>query len=450
MLKTVTNKLGLDKSIAFTSLSKILQGLGGVVSLLLIAKYFTGVEQGFYYTFASILAVQVFFELGLNGIIIQFVAHEAVHLKQINNKYTGNQSHLSRLAYLLRFCIKWYSILAIGLFVLLTCVGFIFFTSFYKSQEYVNWQWPWVLISITTTLYFIFTPIVCFIEGLGKIKQVAFIRLIQQLVNMIALWAALAAGAKLYAAGIAMSLAIIILVVLTYKQFSPILKSILKVAITDKVSYRREIFPYQWKIAVSWMSGYMIFNMFNPIVFAFAGPVAAGKMGMTLSLLNSIQSLTFSWISTKIPLMSGLVAKKEFDKLDNIFNKTLKIVIVLTITGVILLFSAMYVIDYFNIPINGKPLFDKILGYYPTLMMSAGVIISQYVGAIGIYLRSHKKEPLLYYSLTMATLCVASIFVGVKFFGVNGVATGYAIVNLVTMPMVYHIYRNCKTEWHLK
>ena len=66
----------MDKSIAYSSGARIVQGFTGVASVFFLTSFLTGVEQGFYYTFGSILALQVFFELGLTGIMTQYVAHE--------------------------------------------------------------------------------------------------------------------------------------------------------------------------------------------------------------------------------------------------------------------------------------------------------------------------------------------------------------------------------------
>ena len=40
--------------------------------------------------------------------------------------------------------------------------------------------------------------------------------------------------------------------------------------------------------------------------------------------LNSIQSLSLSWMNTKIPMMSKLIALREYVKLDTMFKQTLK------------------------------------------------------------------------------------------------------------------------------
>ncbi len=45
------------------------------------------------------------------------------------------------------------------------------------------------------------------------------------------------------------------------------------------ISWRREVWPFQWKIAVSWLCDYFIFQLFTPVLFAFRGPVEAGQDG---------------------------------------------------------------------------------------------------------------------------------------------------------------------------
>ena len=62
IFNTLLNKIGVDAAIFYLSLGRILQGAGGLITLLLISRFMTQEEQGFYYTFASVLGIQVFFE----------------------------------------------------------------------------------------------------------------------------------------------------------------------------------------------------------------------------------------------------------------------------------------------------------------------------------------------------------------------------------------------------
>ena len=126
----------MDKAIAYSSGARIVQGVAGVLTVFFVSTFLTGVEQGFYFTFGSIVALQIFFELGLTGIMTQYVAHEVSHLKLNDHKvYEGERRFISRLASLVHFCVKWYTVLAIIVFTFLMIVGFVFFNRYGEGQE---------------------------------------------------------------------------------------------------------------------------------------------------------------------------------------------------------------------------------------------------------------------------------------------------------------------------
>lgn len=190
LLFNVVNKLGIDKSIAYSSGARIIQGVTGVGSVFFISTFLTGIEQGFYYTFGSILALQVFFELGLTGIMQQYVAHEASHLKlDANYLYQGEFKYRSRLASLVRFCIKWYTILAFIAFIFLLLVGFVYFKKYGMVQvEPVSWKVPWFLICIATGVTIFQSPFTAILRGLGYVKDMSKISFLQQIIIPFCTW----------------------------------------------------------------------------------------------------------------------------------------------------------------------------------------------------------------------------------------------------------------------
>lgn len=322
LLYTVARQIGIDKAIAYSSLARIAQGVTGVGSVFFIATFLTNIEQGFYYAFASILALQVFFELGLTGIISQYFSHEVVHLKLNSNlRYEGDDLHLSRLASLLNLFVKWYFILSIVCFVLLTISGFAYFECFGTDQApEVEWRGPWMLICIGTAVKLFQSPFSAALQGLGYVKEISKIGFIQQIMLPLIMWLGLCAGLHLYVMGIGYILSVIMWFVFAYRNnLIKILKNLYEEIITERVSYWNEIFPFQWRIALSWISGYFIFQLFVPILFATEGAVVAGQMGLSLQALSAIQSLSLCWMNTKVPLLSGLIAESKFHKLDMVF-----------------------------------------------------------------------------------------------------------------------------------
>ena len=73
MLKRFKNIVS-DPEVNFTVLFRLSQALFGLSLVLLIPLYLDPIEQGLYFTFLSLTAAQVFFELGLNQVIIQSVS----------------------------------------------------------------------------------------------------------------------------------------------------------------------------------------------------------------------------------------------------------------------------------------------------------------------------------------------------------------------------------------
>jgi O-antigen/teichoic acid export membrane protein len=449
-IKSIALKFGVDKAIIYTSSYRIIQALGGIASLFFVARYLTGIEQGFYYTFGSIVAIQIFFELGLNGIITQYVAHETSYLKWENDiQLSGDIKYLSRLSSLLKFSIKWYLSFALILLLTLIIVGFIFFNKYDTTNGIVNWKGPWVLLSFGTSANLLIAPFIAFLEGLGKVKEMAKIRLIQYSIGIAITWLGLIFGAKLLVPGIGSLIGILILLILLLSgNYVKIIKNLWNIIIVEKVHYREEILPYQWKIALSWISGYFIFQLFNPVLFATEGAVVAGQMGMSLAALNGIFSLSMAWITTKVPLFSGLIAQKEYTRLDSIFNKTLKQSVLINFFAIAFLFSFIFLIRFFEIEIGGKPLGNRFLNYIPLSLMMIPVLLNQFSSSWATYLRCHKKEPFLVNSVVAGILCLLSTIILGKYYGVLGVTSGYCFIVIITFPWSYSIFKNKKMEWH--
>lgn len=446
IVKKTRNSFGIDGAIAYTIFSRIIQAIGGLLSIVFITKFLTLDEQGYYYTFASILAIQVFFELGLSGIITQYTAHEFAYLKWINKfELHGDNYYQSRLSSLLRFCVKWFAIIAVILFFVLLAAGFYFFSNYNKGAN-VEWQKPWVILCLTTSLNLFIDPLLAFFDGLGEVKDMAKVRFIQRTVNILLIFVLFALGFKLYSSAIASLLAISInYMQIFFTNRIKFLKFIWHAKGEYFIDYMKEIFPFQWRIALSWISGYFIFQLFNPILFATEGPKVAGQMGMTLAALNGVSSLSMAWINTKVPLFSNLIAKQDYNNLDITFNRIVKQTCLICAFFLIVFIAFVQMLKYNNFSIG-----NRFLPIFPLLLLSVATFFNQYVYSIATYLRCHKQEPFLMQSIVMGILIAISSFILGKHFGVNGITIGYTTLGLlIGLPWAVWIFINKKIEWHL-
>lgn len=445
--KKAIKSIGVDWAIFYTILSRIIQAGGGVLTIIFIAKYLNKEEQGYYFTFGSILAIQIFFELGLSSIITQFVAHEMAHLHWENGtQLIGADIPRSRLASLLHFCIKWFAVIAALLIVTLLIAGYFFFNKYSgNANSGGNWRTPWCILSFSTACALLSSPLFAFLEGLGKVKEVAKIRLLQQLIQLSILFGGLMWGLKLLASPIAALTSLMVAIsIVIFSSNGKILKVIWHQKAMWQINYKTEIFPYQWKIALSWISGYFIYQLFNPILFAIDGPVVAGQMGMTLAALNGVLGISLSWINTKVPLFSNLIAKRDFLNLDRIFNTTLKQSCLMCIFGLGIFISTIYILRYIGSPIGGR-----FLPLLPLILLCITTFVNQFIASIATYLRCHKQEPFLIQSIVLGVLTAISTFVFGNLFGVNGITIGYcSIMVFVSLTWSLHIFKRKKALWH--
>jgi len=442
----VNKLIGIDGAVFFTLLSKIVYASGGLISVIFISKYLNIVEQGYYYTFGSILSIQIFFELGLSGIITQFVAHEVALLEWnglVNLK--GSPEALSRLSSLLRLCVKWFSFLAVILFITLIFTGLFFFKKFGGKENDVDWVKPWMIISFSTSCSFIFSPILAFLEGLGKVKNVAILRFVQQSIQISILFICLMLNFKIYSSPLAYLLSFLITPIYIYFSINfLILKNIWHKIQSWTINYKAEIFPYQWRIALSWISGYFMYQLFNPVTFARDGAIVAGQMGITIIVLNGILSISLSWLNTKIPLFSTLIATKNYLELDSLFKKTITQTGFVSLMGVCCFILFVYILKVYH-----NPIANRFLPILPLSLLGISTFVNQFVSSLAIYLRCHKKEPFLWFSIILATLTTFSTLILGKLFGVLGITSGFCFLSVfVSLTWALLIFKNKRQLWH--
>jgi len=446
-LAPLLEKTGVDTAILYALLYRGWTVISGPVTLYLLTRALSGDEQGFYYTFASVLGLQVFFELGLGMVVVQFVSHEKAHLDWTERgTLEGDARARSRLSSLLQRTAKWYAFLATAFALFIVPAGFYFFAHHQQPHSLVNWGWPWVFVALCSAIGLLGGPFLFVIEGCGLIARVAKVRFYQNIATSLLFWLALKSGWGLWS-GVIPSLASTLWdwgwlwktqrALLLDLMRHPVLRE-------AQVDWKREIWPLQWKIALSWLSSYFIFSLFNPVLFAFRGASEAGRMGMSVTMATVMWTTAFSWVSTKSAPFGSLVAKREFAQLDRLFFKSLWQSTALVVAGAVTLLGAVLYLNWI-----GHPWHLRVLAPLPFALLLAATIVNQIVAAQGLYLRVHKEEPFLGLSLLNGALVGVSTYVLGRFFGATGMMAGYFVISLVAgLGLGTWIFIRKRRQWH--
>src|SRR6185312_4577425 len=193
---------GLDRAIAFTVSARVAQILGSAGTVLLILRYLTPVEQGYYYTLFSLVALQTVFELGLSFVILQMAAHECAHLTiGADGRIEGDPVAHARLASVLKKALRWYLVAGVVLFASLLPAGEYFFSRHASTATPVAWHGPWMLAVVATAFLFVVSPFFSFLDGCGQVWQVGRMRLGQAVLGVAMSWGALLSHHGLFAPG---------------------------------------------------------------------------------------------------------------------------------------------------------------------------------------------------------------------------------------------------------
>ena len=436
---------GIDRAIAFTVLGRVWSMLAGLVTVLLIAHFLTPAEQGYYYTFSSLVALQIVFELGFSFVILQLAAHERAHLHiQSDGSITGDHIAHSRLASVLQKAVRWYTAGALLMATALLPAGFHFFLAHRQPGVPVYWQLPWIAAVLATTFTFQMDPLFAFLEGCGRIHQVARMRFTQAFAGSLMAWAALCMHHGLFAPAMIIGGQAIAGACFLFSQRTLLLPLLRRNTTGHIVSWRSEIWPFQWRIAISWLCGYFIFQLFNLVLFAYRGATEAGQMGMSLTIASALSTVAISWINTKASPFGALVARHEYAALDHLFFRTLLQSALLLAAGVVVLLLGLAAVNE-----RFPHLAARVLPLSVFAVLLATIFCNHFVFSEAIYLRAHKREPFLPVSIAVGVLTACStLFMG-KFLGAPGVTLGYFCTSgIFGLAFGTYIFITKRKQWH--
>jgi len=413
--------LGLDRAIAFTVMARAVQILGSTGTVLLILRFLSPIEQGYYYTLLSLVSLQTVFELGFSFVILQMAAHECAHLTlHPDGRIEGDLVAHARLASILQKALRWYLVAAVILCLSLLPVGAYFLSRHAHAAAPVAWHGPWTLAVFATAFLFFLNPFFSFLEGCGQVWQVGRMRFGQNLLGAVLSWGALLVHHGLYAPGMVNFGYAVAGLAFLYTRRNLCLGLLRYPAGERAVSWRREIWSFQWKIAVSWVGAYFSVQFFTPVLFVYRGPAEAGKFGLSLSVTAYLWALVLAWMSTKATPFGQMIARGEFERLDGLFFRTLRQSLFVLVAMAAACEVGLIGIGKF-LPFLAARLVSPAV--FAVLLVTA--LANFLVQAFAIYLRAYKDEPFLQQSILVALATLFGAVLCASRSGVWGVALTY-------------------------
>ncbi len=427
-----------DKAIIFGMSNKIWIFLSAALTAPLILIFFSPALQGYYYTFNSLLGIQTLFVMGLGQLIQQFVSHEWAKINYTERKrFSGDKSAIQRLAAIKQFTVKWFSWMSATLLLGLSIGGYLFLKHSSSNNVVAESVWlaPWVLICILKSIQIFISPGFTFLDGINEVEAVNKFRFSQSIYERIASWIVMIIGGKLWLFTAGTGINLIGQFNFLGRKFYKVLREIFSLKAPPNKIWKEEIFPLQWKYAISSISGYLNFMFIIPLIFWFLGPVEAGKLGITWAVITMFWGLSVTLISTKMPAFAMNAAKMEFKTLNSSFLKsTMNSTIFLSLMIIIFIAGLLFLELIF--PSIAK----RFLSFLPALLISLAIIPHHLRFAMASYMRALKREP--FWKISILDIILVLVFLPLlcKLFGIIGVSIGFLLIVLINALLTYFVF----------
>lgn len=429
----------LSYDFRYAMLNQLWRLISGPLLLLLIPAFLTSQEQGYWFTFTALAALVIFADMGFSTILLQFTAHEFSHLKFNNDKtLSGDQYHLERITSLFFFSLKWAGFMAFAILPVVLLIGYFLFN---KKEDSINWLMPWIIYCTASFLVFLNSIILAFIEGCNSVGDVQKIRLYTSLITILSTVLFILNGAGLYALAFSLCAGGLSSFLIIYFRYYALFSQLLKLReMIKEPKWWSEIKPLLWRYAISWASGYFMISIFTPLAFEYYDSVTAGKVGLSLAIITAVFSIANVWMVIITPKINMLVAHGEAVELRKIFRIGLwSSLITYTIGITILILAATFLQDKI-------PLLKKLLSTTTLLGFSIAWLCQLIINSLAIYMRAHKKEPLMLISFLLGLYIFTSTLIIVKTLSSEYIYLGFLSAYLWGLPWSIHIFKKSRKK----
>lgn len=440
-LEAIAKRFQIDRTLWFAMSARAWQAISGPLTIIFLVKALTLGEQGVYYVLASVMSIQLFFELGLLNVLISQSGHLASEIA--TNRPHANQ----RMNQLVTVAGRWF--LGASILYAIAAMGFGWRTLVDKASN-DDWKLPLVCLSIVSAGSVALAPRLAILEGAGYRTSVYKVRFFQMLFGTLAVWSTLLIGFKLWALVFSSLVQFLCSFLATFVFHRSFFDSLHKRPVDQEAATKSqeesglkwfsEVFPLQWRVALTSIAYHVATQFFTVILVRYHGEEAAGRLGMTMSIVMAIQGMAITFIQTKFSLISNLHGAGDREEAGELWRRSALISTCLLVTALLSVFAVVWFL-----PFAERGWEDRFIEPWQIMILAAGCLANHGVALQSFYVLSRKGRPFLAACLVGFGATAIFVWLGGARWGATGIVTGYALGILgVTLPLhslSYWLYR---------
>ena len=206
---------------------------------------------------------------------------------------------------------------------------------------------------------------------------------------------------------------------------------------STRFNWRSEVWPFQWRIGLSSLSGFLIFQAFNPIVLVEQGPALAGRFGMSLAMMNMLLAVTLVWPLSQISRYVGLIVERRFAQLRHDFWRMLAASGLFAAILAGSLFAVLWWMSGHHVSFAGRT-----ADLLTTGALLAAAVVHHVVNCFAVVLRAERREPLMAVSIVGGLLTVLVVWASARYGGLPQIALANLGCALIGVPIAFVYYQS--------
>lgn len=414
---------------------QFLKILNGLIPVLLIPLYLSHEDQGLWFLMLSFGSIVLLFSAAQNGIVLIFGAHEFKNLLIEKLTIIGHIKDKNSLLAFTRYSKKFF-------IIFLTCLSlavFLFFSFYIQHNTPLLIHTDLIMIFGMYLLgIFLFTLNFSFLSYLESFNQVLLAYKIKSFL-MLAIICLTCLLLYLHYGLYALSYSIFISMLIAFgalymKYKTIIMESFRTRALFNK--HKQKIFVnYFQKNTFSMISGFLLFQVYTPIVYYFKGSVIAGKVGLSIAILSALFAVSIAPLNAKMASIIRMIAAKKYQESYILYFKVSQLALIIFLflgsLGAFLLFK----IDIFYI------YKERVVDFFSFMLLWLAWLFQVIVYIFVTYIRCFKRELFIIPTVISAFYILITTIITLHYDLVDYIFVGFLSSYVFGLPWIYVIYR---------
>lgn len=355
-----------------------ISGMGFFLAAYLVSTNLSVEGQAKYFMIMSLVALQSAFEMGASQLLMSNLAYR---------RRSGETRHgiSVELAAVLNVALRYAKICSavyVPLFIL------VYLVALHLSTQTLTES---IVLALGSAMSMFVAFLISFLEGLGDVQKAYALRFLMNVSRTVCLAAGLLFGAGIYA--ITASLWLSSLLSLLVLVFGGDLLRLWRLAERPSqpqgkalFSWRLNIFPAQWRLSISWVSSYVIYQ--GPIWLSFAvlDTSTSARFGLSWSIFMGLSAIGASILAAHAAPLSTFLGSRRFNDAMNLWRRKATVLLMFVV-----LTGFGFIGTVFFAPSNWLPK-DRVLGTADLWILLLATLANQIIYCIVVLGRATGRE----------------------------------------------------------